>query len=84
MVDLAMHMMDIAQNSIRAEARNIEIFILENSENNSLIFSVKDDGCGMSEEMIKKLSDPFVTSRTTRKVGLGVPFLQMTSEQTGG
>ena len=84
MVDLAMHMMDIAQNSIRAEARNIEIFILENSENNSLIFSVKDDGCGMSEEMIKKLSDPFFTSRTTRKVGLGVPFLKMTSEQTGG
>ena len=84
MVDLAMHMMDIAQNSIRAEAKNIEISFIENNTENTLIFAVKDDGTGMSPETVAKLSDPFFTSRTTRKVGLGVPFLKMTSEQTDG
>lgn len=79
-----MHIMDIAQNSIRAEAQNIEIEIVENDVEQAVSMSVKDDGCGMSGEMIQKLSDPFFTSRTTRKVGLGVPFLKMTSEQTGG
>ena len=74
MVDLAMHMMDIAQNSIRAEAKNIEISFIENNTENTLIFAVKDDGTGMSPETVAKLSDPFFTSRTTRKVGLGVPF----------
>lgn len=84
MVDLAMHMMDVVQNSIRAEAKNIEIEFLENNDDFTLSFSVKDDGSGMSELTVKKLSDPFFTSRTTRKVGLGIPFLKMTSEQTGG
>ena len=84
MVDLAMHMMDIAQNSIRAEAKNIEISFIENNTENTLIFAVKDDGTGMSPETVAKLSDPFFTSRTTRKVGLGVPFLKMTCEQTDG
>lgn len=84
MVDLAMHMMDIVQNSIRAEARNIEIIFIENNTEYTMIFVVKDDGTGMNPETIAKLSDPFFTSRTTRKVGLGVPFLKMTSEQTDG
>ena len=84
MVDLAMHMMDIAQNSIRAEAKNIEISFIENNTENTLIFAVKDDGTGMSPETVAKLSDPFFTFRTTRKVGLGVPFLKMTCEQTDG
>ncbi len=82
MIDLAMHLMDIAQNSVRAQAQNVEMSFVE--EGNSLLFSVKDDGCGMTEEQVKKLSDPFFTTRTTRKVGLGVPFLKMTAEQTGG
>ncbi|VBB45815.1 ATPase/histidine kinase/DNA gyrase B/HSP90 domain protein [uncultured Paludibacter sp.] len=84
MVDLAMHTMDIVQNSIRAGAKNIEIEFLENSNENTLTFCVKDDGKGMNKEMLAKLSDPFFTTRTTRKIGLGVPFLKMTSEQTGG
>ncbi len=77
-------MMDIAQNSIRAGAKNIELKIIENNEEFTLTFSVKDDGTGMDEKTAAKLADPFFTSRTTRKVGLGVPFLKMTSEQTGG
>ncbi len=84
MIDLAMHMMDIVQNSIRANATKIEIVFLENSQSNTLTFSVKDNGLGMAKETVKKLENPFYTTRTTRKVGLGVPFLKMTSEQSGG
>ncbi|MDO5664909.1 MAG: ATP-binding protein [Bacteroidia bacterium] len=84
MVDLAMHMMDIVQNSIRANATKIEIDFLEHNSNATLTFLVKDNGSGMTAETIEKLEDPFFTSRTTRRVGLGVPFLKMSSEQTGG
>lgn len=84
MIDLAMHMMDIVQNSLRAGAGMIEIDLIENSLDHTLLFRVRDDGSGMDEEMVKKLDDPFFTTRTTRKVGLGVPFLKMTCEQTGG
>lgn len=84
MVDLAMHMMDIVQNSIRAEADEIEIRFNESTEEDTLSFYVGDNGSGMNEETVSKLTDPFFTSRTTRRVGLGVPFLKMTCEQTGG
>ncbi|MDO5523000.1 MAG: ATP-binding protein [Bacteroidia bacterium] len=84
MVDLAMHMMDIVQNSIRANATRIEIDFLEDSRKATLAFSVKDNGSGMAPETVEKLEDPFFTTRTTRRVGLGVPFLKMSSEQTGG
>lgn len=84
MVDMAMHMMDIVQNSIRAEAKKICISFNEDSIGNRLIFRVEDDGIGMSGEAVKKLADPFYSTRTTRRVGLGVPFLKMTCEQAGG
>lgn len=84
MVDLAMHMMDIVQNSIRAKSSKIEIDFLEECRKATLTFSVKDNGSGMTPETVAKLEDPFFTSRTTRRVGLGVPFLKMSSEQTGG
>lgn len=79
-----MHMMDIVQNSIRANATKIEIDFLENSKDSTLTFSVKDNGSGMAPETVEKLENPFFTTRTTRRVGLGVPFLKMSSEQTGG
>ena len=79
-----MHMMDIVQNSIRANATKIEIDFLEDSQNATLTFSVKDNGSGMTSATIEKLEDAFFTTRTTRRVGLGVPFLKMSSEQTGG
>ena len=84
MVDMAMHMMDIAQNSIRAEAENVDIDFFENSYDATLLFRVKDDGNGMNPEELKMVSDPFFTTRITRKVGLGIPFLKMNCEQTGG
>ncbi len=84
MTDLAMHMMDIVQNAIRAGAETIGITFIERSKKNTLLFRVTDDGSGMNEESLEQLDDPFFTTRTTRRIGLGVPFLQMTCEQTGG
>ncbi len=84
MVDLAMHMMDIVQNAVRANATKIDIGFLENNRDDTLAFSVKDNGSGMTPETVEKLEDPFFTTRTTRRVGLGVPFLKMSSEQAGG
>ena len=84
MVDIAMHMMDIAQNSVRANASLIDISFVEDETKNLLTFSLRDDGDGMSPELLEKVTDPFVTTRTTRRVGLGLPFLKMTAEQAGG
>ena len=84
MIDLAMHMMDIVQNSIRAGAKRIGIDFIESNDKAMLLFRVTDDGSGMNKESLQKLHDPFYTTRTTRRVGLGVPFLKMNCEQTGG
>jgi signal transduction histidine kinase len=84
MTDLAMHMMDIVQNSIRAEARTIGIDIEKRSGDCTLTLRVTDDGKGMSRKTVEKLVDPFFTTRDTRRVGLGIPFLKMTCEQAGG
>lgn len=82
MKELSLYILDITMNSIRANAKNISITIDESDDVLKII--IKDDGCGMTAEQVKKLSDPFFTTRTTRKVGLGIPFLKMAAEQTGG
>ena len=84
MNDLALHLLDIVQNSLAAGATYIVVSVDENPRDNVLIISVSDNGRGMSPEQLKKLSDPFFTSRTTRRVGLGVPLLKQTAEQSGG
>lgn len=84
MNDLAMHILDIVQNSISAGARNIIIRIIENLLQDLLSLTIIDDGKGMSPEIVKKVADPYCTSRTTRKVGLGIPLLKQSAEQTGG
>lgn len=84
MTDLAMHMMDIAQNSLRAGAQNVGIDIEARSDDRTFTFRVTDDGKGMSRETVERLVDPFFTTRDTRRVGLGIPFLKMTCEQAGG
>lgn len=82
MKELSLYVLDIAMNSVKAGASKIEITLIE--ESYVLTFTVKDNGCGMTEEQVQKISDPFFTTRTTREVGLGVPFLIMLAEQTGG
>lgn len=82
MKELSLNILDIAMNSVRAEAKNIEISITETDELLEVI--IKDDGFGMSSDTLKKVTDPFCTTRTTRKVGLGIPFYKLAVEQTGG
>ena len=82
MKEISLNILDITQNSVKAGASNIEIYIFE--DNTTLCFSVTDDGCGMSEEFVQQVTNPFTTTRTTRKVGLGIPLLKMAAEMTGG
>lgn len=84
MNDISLHILDIAENSINAGAKNIEININENSTDNILKIEIIDDGKGMSEEMVRQVTDPFVTSRTTRRVGLGIPLLKLAAETANG
>ncbi len=84
MKELALHILDIAQNSITAGAKSIGISIVEDEAANTFVIRVEDDGCGMSEEMVQRVTDPYVTSRTTRKVGMGIPLLMHSAEQAGG
>jgi hypothetical protein len=84
MNELSLNILDIAQNSISAGASFVEITIMENDKNDELSISVKDDGKGMSEELVKIVENPFVTTRETRKVGLGISFFKQAAEMTGG
>lgn len=82
MKELSLNILDIAQNSIHAEASLVQILLTETEE--SLKLEIKDDGKGMSEEFLARVTDPFSTTRTTRKVGMGLPLLKLAAEQTGG
>ena len=82
MKELSLNILDITENSVKAGAALTEITIEETPD--TLRITVKDDGCGMSEEMLQSVTDPFCTTRTTRKVGLGIPLFKMAAEQTGG
>ena len=84
MKELSLHLLDIAENSINAESSHITIIVEENSIDDRLTLTVKDNGRGMSEEMTQKIVDPFITSRTTRKVGLGIPLLKAAAEMCDG
>ena len=82
MKEISLNILDIAENSVKANATLTEIFIDESAD--KLTLTIKDDGCGMSEETVKSVIDPFYTTRKTRKVGLGIPLLKLACEQTGG
>jgi hypothetical protein len=84
MREIALHLLDIAENSVAANAKNITLLVCEDLESDRLTASVIDDGKGMSAEMVSKVVDPFVTSRTTRKVGLGIPLFKDAAEACNG
>lgn len=84
MKDFSMHILDILQNSISARATKIEFTILKEEKKDLLTFLFKDNGCGMDVETVKRVTNPFFTTRTTRKVGLGLPLLKQNAEMTGG
>ncbi len=84
MKELSLHILDIVQNSIKANASLVELTIVENSAENILSIEIKDNGCGMDEETVKNVVNPFFTTRTTRKVGLGLPLLQESALRCNG
>ena len=84
MNELSLNILDITQNSITAGADLIEISVQEDFINDKMEISIKDNGKGMTEEQVSKVIDPFFTTRTTRKVGMGVPLFKMAAEMTGG
>ena len=84
MRELSLHLLDIAENSISADAKEIRIAVTENSELDLLQMSVEDNGRGMTPEMVARVIDPFTTTRTTRKVGLGIPLMKAAAEACNG
>ena len=84
MRELALHLLDIAENSVAAGAQNITITIVEDLRTDRLKLAVEDDGHGMDAEMVAQVTNPFVTTRTTRKVGLGIPLLKVAAEMCNG
>lgn len=82
MDELSLYVLDITMNSVRAGATEIYVTLTQDDE--YLTFSVTDNGCGMTKEQVEQLSNPFFTTRKTRKVGLGIPFLKMLAEMSGG
>ena len=84
MQELSLNILDIAQNSIRANASLITIEIIRSVIDNKMTITIEDNGCGMSKEKVEQVINPFFTTRTTRPVGLGVPFFKMSTEMTGG
>jgi anti-sigma regulatory factor (Ser/Thr protein kinase) len=84
MKDLSLHILDLSQNSVSAGASLVEITILEDTETDRLTICIKDNGKGMDKDFLEKVKDPFVTTRTTRKVGLGIPLMLAACERCEG
>lgn len=84
MRELSLNILDIAQNSIAAGASLTEIVVKEDTLKKELLIGIYDNGKGMTEEQVRNVQDPFFTTRTTRKVGMGIPLFKMAAEQTGG
>ncbi len=83
MKELSLHLLDVAKNSVSAGAAHISVTLEEDGEGRLTVI-IADDGRGMSPEFLAQVTDPFTTTRTTRKVGLGLPLYRLTAEQTGG
>ncbi|MDO9257783.1 MAG: ATP-binding protein [Bacteroidales bacterium] len=84
MKDLALHILDILQNSVTAGATLVKLQIEEIPSKDEYLVKLIDNGKGMDAEMVQQVTDPFFTTRTTRKVGLGLPLLKQNAERTGG
>ena len=84
MKDLSLHVQDIAENSVRAGASLVTITVTNSARQDRIILRFEDNGKGMSPELLARVTDPFTTTRTTRRVGLGLPLFKDAAEQTGG
>ena len=84
MLELALHILDIAENSVRARAKTITIQVTEDSRKDLLTIEIADDGAGMNQAVLEKAMDPFYTTKKVRSVGLGLPLLADAAERAGG
>lgn len=84
MIELALHILDISQNSLRAGATFVEISLIEDIINDRLTIRIKDNGCGMDAAEVEKALDPFFTTKKVRRIGLGLPMLKQAALQTEG
>ena len=84
MPEISLNVLDVAENSTRAKASLVKIFVEADTGRDILTIVIADDGCGMTPEQVEHVTDPFFTTRTTRKVGLGVPFFKLAAEMSGG
>lgn len=84
MEDLSLHLLDIAENSVNAGASRVKITVIEDAAADLLLLEVEDNGRGMSEEECTRALDPFYSTRQTRRIGLGLPFLQEACRASGG
>ncbi len=84
MIEISLHLLDIVQNSIKANAENIKITVYENTDENILSVKVEDDGVGMDERMVNKICDPFFTTSDVKRVGFGISLLKFACENAGG
>lgn len=84
MKELSLHILDIVQNSISAKANCIEVIIEENETKDLYVIEIVDNGNGVDDKLKDSITDPFFTTRTTRKIGLGISLLKQNAEQTGG
>lgn len=82
MKELSLNILDVTENSVKAQATVVEITLKETDD--TLVISIVDNGSGMTEETVRSVENPFYTTRTTRKVGMGIPLLKFAAELTGG
>ena len=82
--EISLNVLDVSENSTRAGASLVEIRVTVDEARDRLAIVIADDGCGMTPEQVSHVTDPFFTTRTTRKVGLGIPFFKFAAESTGG
>lgn len=84
MQELSLNILDVAQNSVKAGSTLTTVTVEEDVTLDRMVITIADNGCGMDEQQLAHVTDPFYTTRTTRRVGLGVPFFKMAAELTGG
>jgi hypothetical protein len=84
MLDLSLHILDVVENSIKAQASRIEIRIRDDADKDQFVLEIADDGTGMDDETVRKALDPFFSTKETRSIGLGLPLLAEASRAANG
>jgi anti-sigma regulatory factor (Ser/Thr protein kinase) len=84
MRELSLHILDVVENAIEAGAHHVEVVIIEDVDADHLTIAIQDDGRGMDEQTVRQARDPFFTTRTTRRVGLGIPLFAAAAERCAG